>query len=91
MYYEYYAAQVMHNLGGDAWDYWNEGPGGKDSHTGIRDILIAKQCSLADKPGLPGATPPLAADLAPRTAAGTRTAPGAGTAAAASWIRPCRC
>ena len=62
IYYEYYATQVMHHMGGDAWDFWNEGPGGKDSHTGIRDTLIAKQCTTKEK-GLPGATPPLPASL----------------------------
>ena len=62
IYYEYYATQVMHHIGGDAWDFWNEGPGGKDSHTGIRDTLIAKQCTTKEK-GLPGATPPLPASL----------------------------
>jgi len=41
MYYIYYATQVMHHMGGDAWEFWNEGPGGKDSKTGIRDTLIA--------------------------------------------------
>ena len=65
IYYEYYATQVMHHMGGEAWDFWNEGPGGKDSHTGIRDVLIARQCSLAAKPGLPGAKPPLPANLSP--------------------------
>ncbi len=65
IYYEYYATQVMHHMGGAAWEFWNEGPGGKDSHTGIRDTLIAKQCTLAGKSGLPGAKPPLPANLAP--------------------------
>ena len=68
MYYEYYAAQVMHHLGGDAWDFWNEGPDGKGSHTGIRDILIAKQCTLEAKSDeiakVSGATPPLPDKLA---------------------------
>jgi hypothetical protein len=40
IYYEYYATQVMHHMGGDAWDVWNKGPDGKN---GIRDTLIAKQ------------------------------------------------
>ena len=40
IYYEYYATQVMHHMGGEAWQYWNLGPGGKG---GIRDTLIAKQ------------------------------------------------
>jgi hypothetical protein len=64
LYFEYYAAQAMYNLGGDAWDYWNEGPDGKDSHTGIRDVLVAKRCTIVGKAGLPGATPPLSARLA---------------------------
>jgi hypothetical protein len=41
-YYEYYATQVMHHLGGDSWQFWNLGPEGKGSG-GIRDTLIAKQ------------------------------------------------
>jgi hypothetical protein len=40
IYYEYYATQVMHHVGGDAWDLWNKGPGGKN---GMRDILVARQ------------------------------------------------
>jgi len=36
-YYEYYATQVMHHMGGDAWDFWNKGPGGND---GIRDYYV---------------------------------------------------
>jgi len=40
VYYEYYATQVMHHMGGEAWDLWNNGPGGKN---GIRDTLIARQ------------------------------------------------
>jgi hypothetical protein len=40
LYYEYYATQVMHHVGGDSWQYWNKGPGGKN---GIRDTLIAAQ------------------------------------------------
>jgi hypothetical protein len=40
LYYEYYATQVMHHMGGDSWQFWNAGPDGK---SGIRDTLIAKQ------------------------------------------------
>jgi hypothetical protein len=40
LYYEYYATQVMHHMGGDSWQFWNLGPDGK---SGIRDTLIAKQ------------------------------------------------
>jgi hypothetical protein len=40
LYYEYYATQVMHHMGGDSWQFWNVGPDGK---SGIRDTLIAKQ------------------------------------------------
>ena len=64
IYYEYYAAQVMHHMDGDAWDFWNEGPKGKGSHTGIRDTLIARQCTTAEKVGLPDATPALPPRLA---------------------------
>jgi hypothetical protein len=42
IYYEYYATQVMHHMGGDAWSYWNLGPDGSGK-MGIRDMLIAKQ------------------------------------------------
>ncbi len=45
LYYEYYATQVMHHMGGEAWQFWNLGPDGKG---GIRDTLIAKQDSGAD-------------------------------------------
>ena len=41
IYYEYYATQVMHHMGGDAWQYWNEGP--KKNHDGMSDVLIARQ------------------------------------------------
>jgi hypothetical protein len=50
LYYEYYATQVMHHMGGDAWDFWNEGPGGKGSRTGIRDTLIDKMEKDEKKP-----------------------------------------
>jgi hypothetical protein len=40
IYYLYYATQVMHHMGGEAWDFWNLGPDGKG---GIRDTLIARQ------------------------------------------------
>ena len=33
----------MHHMGGDAWDFWNEGPKGKNSGGGMRDILIQRQ------------------------------------------------
>jgi hypothetical protein len=42
LYYEYYATQVMHHMGGEDWNFWNLGPDGTGK-TGIRDILIAKQ------------------------------------------------
>jgi hypothetical protein len=42
LYYEYYATQVIHHLGGEAWDFWNKGPGG-NGKGGIRDALISKQ------------------------------------------------
>ncbi|MGL4551642.1 MAG: prenyltransferase/squalene oxidase repeat-containing protein, partial [Gemmataceae bacterium] len=49
VYYTYYATQVMHHMGGEAWDFWNNGPGGKD---GIRDVTIARQDE--GKGGRPG-------------------------------------
>jgi hypothetical protein len=42
IYYEYYATQVMHHMGGDAWQFWNLGPDGTGKG-GIRDVLIARQ------------------------------------------------
>jgi hypothetical protein len=42
IYYEYYATQVMHHMGGDAWGFWNAGPAG-NGKGGIRDSLIARQ------------------------------------------------
>ncbi len=36
-YYLYYATQVMHHFGGEAWELWNKGDKGNN---GIRDILI---------------------------------------------------
>ena len=41
-YYEYYATQVMHHMGGDYWDFWNKGDG-KGTFKGMRDILIKRQ------------------------------------------------
>jgi hypothetical protein len=40
IYYEYYATQVFHHMGGGAWDDWNRGTTGKN---GMRDILIERQ------------------------------------------------
>ena len=42
IYYEYYATQVMHHMGGESWQFWNLGPDGSGKG-GIRDTLIAKQ------------------------------------------------
>jgi hypothetical protein len=42
LYYEYYATQVMHHMGGENWQFWNLGPDGSGKG-GIRDTLIAKQ------------------------------------------------
>ncbi len=47
IYYEYYATQVMHHMGGDAWDFWNLGPDGKGKG-GIRDVLMTKQDKILD-------------------------------------------
>ncbi|MBI1915791.1 MAG: terpene cyclase/mutase family protein [Planctomycetes bacterium] len=41
LYYDYYATQVMHHMGGEYWDFWNEGP--KKNKDGMRDILIKRQ------------------------------------------------
>jgi hypothetical protein len=40
LYYDYYATQVFHHMGGESWQFWNQGPNGR---SGIRDILIARQ------------------------------------------------
>lgn len=40
IYYEYYATQVFHHMGGDYWDLWNKG---KDGKSGMRDTLIKRQ------------------------------------------------
>lgn len=40
IYYEYYATQVLHHMGGEHWDEWNLG---KDGKNGIRDTLIRRQ------------------------------------------------
>jgi len=39
IYYEYYATQVFHHMGGEYWDFWNAGTGGK----GMREVLIERQ------------------------------------------------
>jgi hypothetical protein len=39
-YYEYYATQVMHHMGGESWQFWNLGLDGK---SGVRETLIANQ------------------------------------------------
>jgi hypothetical protein len=40
IYYYYYATQVMHHMGGELWQAWNEGA---DGRIGMRDLLIATQ------------------------------------------------
>jgi hypothetical protein len=40
IYYQYYATQVYHHMGGEFWDFWNAGPGGKN---GMRDVLVEQQ------------------------------------------------
>jgi hypothetical protein len=47
LYYEYYATQVMHHMGGDSWQFWNLGPNG-DGKGGIRDTMIKRQDSGSD-------------------------------------------
>lgn len=54
IYYMYYATQVMHHMGGEAWNFWNLGPDGTGKG-GIRDILVARQDKgLGGKPGQAG-------------------------------------
>jgi hypothetical protein len=56
LYYEYYATQVMHQMGGESWTFWNQGPGGK---SGIRDSLIKRQDQgTTGKKGNTGSWPP---------------------------------
>jgi hypothetical protein len=40
MYYFYYATQVIHHVGGEAWDQWN---GGVNGRPGMRDLLVDAQ------------------------------------------------
>jgi hypothetical protein len=55
LYYEYYATQAMHQMGGDSWKFWNEGPDGK---SGIRDSLISRQdAGVSGKKGNAGSWP----------------------------------
>ncbi len=55
LYYEYYATQVMHHMGGESWKFWNEGPDGK---SGIRDSLISRQdAGVSGKKGNAGSWP----------------------------------
>ncbi len=42
LYYEYYATQVFHHIGGTTWQFWNLGPDGTGKN-GIRDTLLRKQ------------------------------------------------
>jgi hypothetical protein len=42
LYFEYYATQVFHHIGGPTWQFWNLGPDGSGKG-GIRDTLISKQ------------------------------------------------
>src|SRR5262249_52145155 len=51
LYYEHYATQVMHHMGGDAWEFWNLGPDGK---SGIRDTLIDRMDTAAKGPTFEG-------------------------------------
>lgn len=56
VYYTYYATQVMHHMGGDAWNFWNLGPDGTGKG-GIRDTLIARQDSGQTRAGQKGSFP----------------------------------
>jgi len=40
IYYEYYATQVLHHIGGEDWNEWNKG---KDGKGGIREALLRRQ------------------------------------------------
>jgi hypothetical protein len=40
LYYEFYATQVMHHLGGASWERWNRG---RDGQKGMRDLLVGSQ------------------------------------------------
>ncbi|HKB36147.1 MAG TPA: prenyltransferase/squalene oxidase repeat-containing protein, partial [Gemmataceae bacterium] len=40
LYYDYYATQVMYHMGGDYWDWWNNG---NEKRKGMRDILVNSQ------------------------------------------------
>jgi hypothetical protein len=42
LYYEYYATQVFHHIGGPTWQFWNLGPDGTGKF-GIRESLVSKQ------------------------------------------------
>jgi hypothetical protein len=42
IYYQYYATQVMHHMGGDSWKQWNLGPDGTGKG-GIRDTLLSRE------------------------------------------------
>jgi hypothetical protein len=48
LYYLYYATQVMHHMGGDAWEKWNKGPDGQSGKGGIRDTLIGRMDNGTD-------------------------------------------
>jgi hypothetical protein len=56
LYYEYYATQVMHHMGGEAWAFWNLGPDGS-GRGGIRDTLISRQDDGRLRPGQAGSFP----------------------------------
>jgi len=45
IYYEYYATQVMHHMGGEYWEFWNKGEG---KFKGMRDILVTRKEQLGD-------------------------------------------
>jgi hypothetical protein len=57
MYYFYYATQVMHHMGGEAWEQWN---GGVNGRPGMRDLLVDSQDqgSNRDRPDQRGSWDP---------------------------------
>jgi hypothetical protein len=50
IYYEYYATQVMHHMGGEYWEFWNTGEG---QYKGMRDILVNRKEQMGDMASWP--------------------------------------
>ncbi|MFN4259060.1 MAG: prenyltransferase/squalene oxidase repeat-containing protein [Gemmataceae bacterium] len=43
LYYYYYATQVVHHIGGEQWQTWNNGEKDKPDRPGMRDLLVDSQ------------------------------------------------